>query len=288
MPFMKKIPIKSLKTSYREFNLSKGFTIRKLEDLFEGENMEQKLHRHDFYFILILKKGHGNHEIDFVNYKILDYSYFIIAPGQVHQLELKKDSTGFIIQFNTEFYYSNEKKTSTLLQKVSTENFYQLNQDIFSKLNVLLISIFNEYQNKPEQYIQVIKSNLKILFIELTRLKSISKQNNKDQYIQERLEEFLNLLETNISTHKQVSQYAEILHLSSYQLNSIIKQTLDKTASKLINEQIILESKRYLLATSNQVNLIAHHLGYEDVSYFIRFFKKHTGFSPRAFRENFK
>lgn len=285
---MKKIPIKSLKTSYREFNLSKGFTIRKLEDLFEGENMEQKLHRHDFYFILILKKGHGNHEIDFVNYKILDYSYFIIAPGQVHQLELKKDSTGFIIQFNTEFYYSNEKKTSTLLQKVSTENFYQLNQDIFSKLNVLLISIFNEYQNKPEQYIQVIKSNLKILFIELTRLKSISKQNNKDQYIQERLEEFLNLLETNISTHKQVSQYAEILHLSSYQLNSIIKQTLDKTASKLINEQIILESKRYLLATSNQVNLIAHHLGYEDVSYFIRFFKKHTGFSPRAFRENFK
>jgi AraC-like DNA-binding protein len=288
MPFMKKIPIKSLKTSYREFNLSKGFTIRKLEDLFEGENMEQKLHRHDFYFILILKKGHGNHEIDFVNYKILDYSYFIIAPGQVHQLELKKDSTGFIIQFNTEFYYSNEKKTSTLLQKVSTENFYQLNQDIFSKLNVLLISIFNEYQNKPEQYIQVIKSNLKILFIELTRLKSISKQNNKDQYIQERLEEFLNLLETNISTHKQVSQYAEILHLSSYQLNSIIKQTLDKTASKLINEQIILESKRYLLATSNQVNLIAHHLGYEDVSYFIRFFKKHTGLSPRVFRENFK
>ena len=27
--------------------------------------------------------------------------------------------------------------------------------------------------------------------------------------------------------------------------------------------------------------------GYEDVSFFIRFFKKHTGFSPEAFRHKF-
>ncbi len=128
------------------------------------------------------------------------------------------------------------------------------------------------------------------MFIQLIRLKSATEQNqnNQDLYIQERLEEFLKLLETNISTHKQVSQYTEMLHLSSYQLNSITKQTLDKTASNLITEQIILESKRYLLTTSNQINHIAHHLGYEDISYFIRFFKKHTGYSPRAFRENFK
>lgn len=287
---MKKIPIKSLNISHKELHLSKGFTIRKLEDLFKGEDMKYKHHRHDFYFMLILEKAYGNHEIDFINHKISDSSFFIVKPGQVHQLELRKDSTGFIIQFNSEFYHPNEKKTNTLLQKVSAKNFYQLNQECFSKLNILLISSFNEYQNKPEQYIEVIKSNLKILFIQLIRLKSATEQNqnNQDLYIQERLEEFLKLLETNISTHKQVSQYTEMLHLSSYQLNSITKQTLDKTASNLITEQIILESKRYLLTTSNQINHIAHHLGYEDISYFIRFFKKHTGYSPRAFRENFK
>jgi YesN/AraC family two-component response regulator len=59
-----------------------------------------------------------------------------------------------------------------------------------------------------------------------------------------------------------------------------------KTASELINEYIILEAKRYLLATPNQIKEIADQLGYEDVSYFIRFFRKQTGYSPEAFRHN--
>ena len=77
------------------------------------------------------------------------------------------------------------------------------------------------------------------------------------------------------------------MNLSSYQLNEITKTTIGKTASELINEHIILEARRNLLATSNQIKDIADHLGYEDVSYFIRFFKKHSGFSPEAFRLNF-
>jgi AraC-like DNA-binding protein len=79
-----------------------------------------------------------------------------------------------------------------------------------------------------------------------------------------------------------------MLNLSNYQLNAITKTTLGKTCSEVIDEYIILESKRNLLATSNQVTQIAFHLGYEDVSYFIRFFKKHTGYSPEAFRNNFR
>ena len=85
-----------------------------------------------------------------------------------------------------------------------------------------------------------------------------------------------------------MSQYAEMMNLSTYQLNAITRTSLNKTPSELINELIILEAKRNLLATSNQVNQIADELGYEDVSYFIRFFKKHTGHSPEAFRENFR
>jgi len=78
------------------------------------------------------------------------------------------------------------------------------------------------------------------------------------------------------------------MNLSPYQLNEITKSSIGKTASELINEHIILEAKRYLLATPNQIKDIADHLGYEDTSYFIRFFKKHTGHSPEAFRHNFK
>ena len=105
--------------------------------------------------------------------------------------------------------------------------------------------------------------------------------------MQERLEEFLELLDIHITTHKQVSQYTDLMNLSPYQLNEITKATLGKTPSALINEHIILEAKRHLLATPNQIKDIADQLGYEDPSYFIRFFRKHTGYSPEAFRHNF-
>jgi YesN/AraC family two-component response regulator len=77
-----------------------------------------------------------------------------------------------------------------------------------------------------------------------------------------------------------------MMKLSPYQLNAITKATIGKTTSDLINEHLVLEAKKHLLATTNQVKDIAFQLGFEDVSYFIRFFKKHTGYSPEVFRHN--
>lgn len=63
-----------------------------------------------------------------------------------------------------------------------------------------------------------------------------------------------------------------MLAMSVYQLNSITKAAVGKTASEIIDEHIMLEAKRYLLGTANQVKDIAFHLGYEDVSYFNKVF----------------
>ena len=157
----------------------------------------------------------------------------------------------------------------------------------------ILNTIFQEYSDKQERYLDVIRSSLDIFFIELLRAlpqhpsKGASEKGETSEYAQERLEELLELIEGHSSTNKQVSYYAEKLHLSAYQLNAITKASLGKTCSEVINDHLILEAKRHLLATSGQINQIAWQLGYEDVSYFIRFFKKHTGYSPEAFRHNF-
>ena len=150
--------------------------------------------------------------------------------------------------------------------------------------------MFDEYIAKEEGYRDIIKSSLDIFFIEFVRQSPHPKGEAAfvNSYTQERFEEFLELLDKHIATHKQVSQYTDLMNLSAYQLNEITKSSIGKTASDLINEHILLEAKRYLLATTNQVKDIADQLGYEDTSYFIRFFKKHIGHSPEAFRHNFK
>ena len=253
-----------------------------------GADMVQELHRHDFFFILALKKGAGNHEIDFTSYKVCDHAVYFMRPGQVHRLTLKAGSTGYLMQFNTDFYFPQDKTSNQLLRETGKLNFYHPDAGQFKKLLAILTHIFQEYTGKPERFQEVIQANLSILFIGLLRQHRSRHSNPVTPYTQERLEAFLELLEKHLATHKQVSQYANMLNLTPYQLNAITKATLGKPCSKIITEYNILEAKRNLLAGSSQVNQIADLLGYEDVSYFIRFFKKQTGYTPEIFRQNFR
>lgn len=286
---MQKIPVRHIKKVRKEPELSESFMIRDIGEMLSGKDMLQELHRHDFFLLLALKKGRGEHIIDFIRYPVNDHSVFFMRPGQVHQLVLKKESQGFLIQFSAGFY-SPREVLKQIFRRVSNKNYCSIEPVRFNKLQSILKDIFHEYTTKQENYTAVINAQLEIFFIELARQsedpKRISKSSN--EYAQLQLEHFLELLQTHLATKKKVADYARLMHLSPYQLNSITKSTVGKTCSAIIDEQIVLEGKRNLLATSNQVNQIADELGYEDVSYFIRFFKKHTGYSPETFRKNFK
>ena len=286
---MKSFPVRQITLSHERV-ISGRFKIRAVEDILGGEDLLHEFHRHDFFFVLALEKGDGTHEVDFTPYKLHDNSIFFLRPGQVHRLELKAGSTGFLMEFDTAFYHPVDNIANQRLTKASNKTFCAFEDSRFKKLLSLLKYMFNEDREKQEGYVEVIKANLDVFFIEYLRQSRNpdGTLKNARSYTQERFEDFLGLLGPHITSKKQVSQYADLLSLSIYQLNAITKTIIGKPASELINEQIILEAKRYLLATPNQVKDIADHLGYEDISYFIRFFKKHTSYSPESFRKNFK
>jgi AraC family transcriptional regulator, transcriptional activator of pobA len=274
----------------REPDFSEGFSIRDIGALLSERDMVQEVHRHNFFFVLFLEKGKGEHSIDFINYPVDDYSVFFMRPGQVHQLTLKQGSKGYLIQFNREFYTPKEEPVNFVLRKVSNKNYCPLSAEKFRKFSSQLSFIFEEFTQKQYRYKESIIAYLDILFITLARQSPNphTLSNQTKLYAQERLEELQDLIEKNIYNKKKVSDYADMLAITPYQLNAITTSTLQKTASVLINEYIILEAKRLLIATTNQVNQVADVLGYEDPSYFIRFFKKQTGLTPEAFRQNFK
>ncbi|MFN3406047.1 MAG: AraC family transcriptional regulator [Cytophagaceae bacterium] len=283
---MKKIPVRHIKDSFHEDR----FSIRAIDPLVANKDLIHELHRHDFYFVLFIKNGAGEHQIDFIKYKVDSHSVFFIRPGQIHQLNLKKGTTGFMLQFTSDFYAPRENPASVVLRKVSNKNHCQLSTERFEKIGLLLQYIFQETTQKQDRYKDIVKASLDIIFIELFRQSSNQNKiaNETKLYAQDRLEELQDLLEKNIHAKKQVSEYAEMLNITPYQLNAITKVSLQKTVSELINEHIILEAKRMLIGTMYQVNQVADILGYDDPSYFIRFFKKQTGLTPETFRKNVK
>ena len=165
---MDNIPIRNIQEQ-AEPKLSGSFTIREITPLLIENDMVQELHRHDFYYILIVKSGAGEHEIDFTNYEIKGYTVFIMRPGQVHKLLLKAKSTGYLIQFKTDFLYSHNSASQNHLTKLIQYNVYNLQQEGFNKIESILTEALKEYTDKAKGYQEVLKANLSILLIELLR-----------------------------------------------------------------------------------------------------------------------
>ncbi|MBV6646856.1 MAG: helix-turn-helix domain-containing protein [Cyclobacteriaceae bacterium] len=266
------------------------FRVINLSDIVGSSLLHQQVHRHDFYFMMIMSKGEGEHIIDFNPIQIKAGDVFFMRPGQVHELMLSVGSEGFILEFPA---ISLPKDfTNSALKSISWHN------NVFSFDTKSLVpilqsarNIYTESLGDHPQKNEVIKLHLHLILIELYRKEIAENQpqeQKSDAFSLEQLYLFQELLETNIRHEKSVQEYAQLMNLTPYQLNSITRSTLNKSVSTLINEQVLLEAKRLLLCTPNQINQIAFELGYEDVSYFTRFFKKHVGSSPARFRQNFK
>ena len=81
------------------------------------------------------------------------------------------------------------------------------------------------------------------------------------------------------------ADYANRLSVHVNHLNKVVKEITGKTTSEMIAERIIKECTQHLLHTNLSISEIAYSLGFETVSYFSKFYRKHTGKSPSEVRE---
>jgi len=96
---------------------------------------------------------------------------------------------------------------------------------------------------------------------------------------------FRKLITTQIQNIHSVKEYADLLGVSPNHLNKSIKSATGKTASEIISESLLMEAKALLSLPRLSVSEIAFTLGIDDISYFSRFFKKHSGISPSDYRK---
>jgi AraC family transcriptional activator of pobA len=98
------------------------------------------------------------------------------------------------------------------------------------------------------------------------------------------IEQFKALLDQHFCEHWPVEQHAKAMGMTAGQLSRICREVLGMSSLDVINARLLHEAQRDLVYTSSSVKLLASELGFEDDAYFSRFFKRHTGLSPREFR----
>lgn len=96
--------------------------------------------------------------------------------------------------------------------------------------------------------------------------------------------DFRELIEGAFRDGWSLADYASALGVSQSRLRSACLSVTEQSPMQMVHARILLEAKRQLRYTGASVSEVAYALGFEDPSYFTRFFSQRTGSSPRAFR----
>jgi AraC family transcriptional regulator, transcriptional activator of pobA len=291
MPKKTIIPIYDL---YKTLDSSLGFEFCKLEEAYNPYDATLP-HRHNYYEILFFNESGGNHEIDFISYPVHANSLHFIAPEQVHLLRRDKNTTGYVVSFSKDFCYEETAGRSFIDHFPFFNNSFsspivRLNSDEQAKnISDIITKIQKEYFSDSEDKANVLSSYLTILLVTAKRLYVPQNREGKVMPVRSELtQKFKTAVEENFITIKSVNEYAKLLNISSGHLNDTVHHDIGKTASEIIHERIILEAKRFLYRSEKSVKEIAYALGYEDPSYFVKFFKTHTEVTPELFRNQIR
>ena len=96
---------------------------------------------------------------------------------------------------------------------------------------------------------------------------------------------FMELLEQDYILDRNVSHFAEKLHISPKYLNTIIRRKTGHSAKSIIDQYVIMQVKLLLRTREDSVKQITYDFHFSDVSFFCRYFKAHTGTTPQEFRK---
>jgi AraC-type DNA-binding domain-containing proteins len=286
----KSLPVYTIK-SFQHKSISLHFEIALLEENVERLSFASDPHRHDCFFLMFITKGAGEHIIDTVTYNIKPFSMFLMLPGQVHSWSFSDDIGGFYLYFTLDFYkmYVRERHLEKFpyLRMFALDTYTQFDPARHEVLKNILQSMYEEFTARLAGWEDVLRNALDIILIHIARLSSTQWKIRGTLKTTARIITLQTLIEKHFVEDKQPSSYASRLNVTPKQLNEQCKAALNKTVTELIHERTVLEAKRYLYYTDKSIKQISIATGFNDISYFMRFFKKLTGQTPEQFRKSF-
>lgn len=96
---------------------------------------------------------------------------------------------------------------------------------------------------------------------------------------------FMFLLADNTNVNRSVKSYADDLCVSPKYLTSVCRKHSEYTASELIAASVISRIKQLLLYSDLSIKEVSKEMGFENLSFFGKYVKKHLGLSPNNYRK---
>lgn len=247
--------------------------------------MNNGVHRHDFNELFFFATGSGSHMIDLERIAIAAPSVHVVAPGQVHQLQRSADMEGVVVMFSPDALLGQGHAARAELFATRAPAAFRLDRARLEEAQALIGLMEAELDRKSGPMAEVVEGYLGILLIKCAHWAREGREAH-GAGAGDPVRRFVDLVERGFLEERQVSQYAEELSLSADHLNELVKARLGRTASKVIQERLLLEAKRLLLHADQSIKEVGYALNMSDPAYFTRWFSKMEGRTPADYREH--
>ena len=251
-------------------------------------------HVHNFYEIVWFKTGGGMHYVDFNEYPVQPNTIFFISPGQVHTFDGKHDHKGYVMKECADLVGDTIGDDVAYLQydlfNADSVPFHCITPEDAARLDIIIEALQHESRQRGSLgHKDYLRSLLRLLIIRIERGRSAqdSQPLNHTKPSHRTFLAFRREVERNYRTLHTVKDYASLLGVSTKTLTNYVAECSPMSPLEIINERIALEAKRMLRYSDFMVKEIGYNLGFDDASYFVKFFKRRTGMLPADFRDEY-
>lgn len=255
--------------------------------------MQVPLHWHDEVEFIYIKKGCGTISVDFTTYEVHAEDIALILPGQLHAINGLPDQ---IMEYENIIFHPELLESSG-----ADASFHSFLQPLFSMqlaCPVILTKKDSTYatvrscldkndticMSFPAGYPLAIKGNLFALFFALYTSYADKKRSPSAAKNIEKLKSVIKYVELNYSSPMTIAQMADLAGFSESHFMKFFKNTMGVTFTSYLNSYRLTMAGRLLLQSDDTILSIATEVGFDNLSYFNRTFKKQYGMTPSAYR----
>lgn len=246
----------------------------------------------DYGMIVLCREGEAQIRVNFSEWRLAQGSVITLFPNDVIVL----------LSLTANFQVEYLKYDASLLREASL----QLEQTVYSQLKIdrcrtespMLSNIISTMFSLLRLYFeqegciclnQLVLLQLKAFFLGFYDYLYRNPQEKKTEIETPRTKElfnrFMRELENRYRESRDVSYFAELLHITPKYLSMITQRMTGHNAKTIINQYAILQIKLSLSTEDKSIKELAWDYHFSDFSFFCRYFKLHTGLSPQQFRK---
>ena len=277
-------------------NKVEGIDIITIEGLLNRkdgfDHNPEKPHQLNFNIFIFFSEGSTRHFVDFEWFDVRKKSLLFLTKGQINAFKFTEGVKGFIIPFTDEYLKTqlNKLPKSEIIRLFNSQLFspkIEISEN--SKVSSYIELLFKEFYEEEQVFDKQTICNALFAII-FTKLEALKKYQTLHVKTSKKLIDFLsfkNLVSKHFSESRNADFYAQKMNITYKHLNTMCKEIVNVTAKQFIDEFIILEAKRKLVNSTIKSTELAYFLGFEEPTNFVKYFKKHTEFTPNSFKKKY-